>query len=288
MAPLRSSAATPALLTRRAALGRLAGLLAAGLAPAFLRGNTRAAAPFRFAVLNDLHHATPECDAWHERLFAAVQAERPEFVLALGDLAHTGLPASFATVARLADGLGVPFHTVPGNHDCDVEKTTALYTQQFPGQLNYSFAHAGWQFIGLDTTDGKKAKDTRIGGDTFAWLDENLPTLDRARPTVVFTHFPLAPGIGPNSRRVVTPLNASELLARFDGWNLRAGLSGHFHGPTEHTHATAQLATGPTCSRVVKNHDGPPPSPKGWRLCTSTPDGTFTSRFMPMPPGNRG
>ena len=37
----------------------------------------------------------------------------------------------------------------------------------FPGQLNYHCAHAGWQFVGLDTTQGTDFADTLIGKDNW-------------------------------------------------------------------------------------------------------------------------
>jgi len=58
-------------VTRRAALGQLAALLGAGIWPGALRAaETRSggAGAVRFAVLNDLHHDSAECDAWFERL----------------------------------------------------------------------------------------------------------------------------------------------------------------------------------------------------------------------------
>ena len=57
--------------TRRAALGRLAALLAAGLWPGALRAGAAGfrAEAFTFAVTNDFHHHEPACDAWFAALF---------------------------------------------------------------------------------------------------------------------------------------------------------------------------------------------------------------------------
>ena len=269
-------------LSRRAALGRLGALLAAGLWP----GALRALAPgpgrgFRFAALNDLHHRDPGCEPWFAELFENVAAARPAFTLLLGDLADQGARDSLAAVARLAGARGARVHAVPGNHDHDVTPDGRLFAEAFPGQENQTFTHEGWQFVGLDTTQGEAWHDTRVGAVTLAWLDAALPRLDPARPTVIFTHFPLVPGVRAPNGVPMTPLNAEEVLARFERFNLRAALCGHFHGRRAESRRGAELSTHATCGRVSRNHDGT--TAKGWRLCTARADGTFAAEFMPVP-----
>ena len=98
--------------------------------------------------------------------------------------------------------------------------------RRFPLRLNYYFRHEGWQFIGLDTSEGLKYEKTSVPAATLGWLDEYLPRLAPRKPTVVFTHFPL--GAGVNYR----PLNAEDVLYRFRDFNLQAVFCGHYHaGP---------------------------------------------------------
>ncbi len=201
-------------ISRRSALGLL---LAAGLWPGCVRVPSTqrpAGAPFTFAALNDLHHAQPECDPWFEAVFAQVAQVRPAFILLLGDLADRGDPASFATVRRLSERVGVPCYAVPGNHDNDVEKTPALFAAAFSGVLNSRFQHEGWQFVGLDSSDENKWRDTRVSAASLAWLDRELASLDPERPTMLFTHFPLAPDIRTQQGYLLTPLNAEAVLQR--------------------------------------------------------------------------
>lgn len=280
-------ASTPAYrgnsISRRSALGLL---LSAGLWPGCVRlprAGLTPGVPFTFAALNDLHHSNEECNPWFESVFAQVAQHRPAFVLLLGDLADRGEPASFATVRRLSARIGVPCHTVPGNHDNDVEKTTALYATAFPGGLNSRFTHEGWQFIGLDTSDGNQWRDTRVSDATLAWLDRELRSIDPRRPTVLFTHFPLASGIRTQQGHVLTPVNAEAVLQRLVSLNLRAVLSGHFHGMTERAWIRGPLITGACCSRVRDNHDGTPT--KGWWLCQATSAGEFHRSFVPLAVG---
>jgi len=263
-------------VTRRAALGQLGALLAAGIWPGGLRAaETRSggAGAVRFAVLNDLHHESPECDAWFERLFRAAGAHKGvAFVAGLGDLANKGNPASIAAVKRLAATAGVPFYPVPGNHDNDLEETTRIYSEVFPGRLNYTWSEAGWQFVALDTTEGKKWDDVRVGAETMAWLKAELPKLDARKPTVLLTHFPLGAGVK------MRPLNAETVLVAFVDFNLRGVFSGHHHGRVTVTRRGVELVTNVCCSRVGKNHDGS--AAKGYFVVAGSADGTLTREWV--------
>ena len=262
-------------LTRREAMGRLAALLAAGLWPGALRAGTagRGTKRFTFAVANDFHHHEPACDAWFAALFRQIAAhDGVAFCFGLGDLAHKGAPTSIAAVARLAAEAGLPFHASPGNHDNDLEETTALYARELPDSLNYRFEHGGWQFVVIDSTEGKKWGQTRVQPATLAWLDAELPRVDPRQPLVLATHFPLA------SSTPLCPLNAEEVLARFTGHNLRLVLGGHHHGKTEAVRGECVLVTNVCCSRVAGNHDGT--TVKGYWLCHVPADGTIEREFV--------
>ena len=228
---------------------------------------------FRFLVVNDLHHATPECDPFFRSLVAQMGSHGAiDFCLIVGDIADTGKPESFAAIRDTFAALRVPIYTVPGNHDNDVEKTTRLYSEAFPGRLNYAFAHKGWQFVALDSTDENKFEQTRIGDAALAWLEATVPTLDRTRPTVVFTHFPLATGVN------LVPLNALDVLKRLSVLNVRAAFTGHYHARVERWFVDTRLITNACCSRMRDNHDGS--LEEGYLVCTARTDGRLTTEFV--------
>ncbi len=237
-------------------------------------------APFRFIVVNDLHHADEACTPFLERLVAQMRTHGPlAFCLIVGDLADTGLRSSLEAVRDAFARLGAPIHPVPGNHDCDLEENTALFESVFPGARNHAFAHAGWNFLGLDSTDGKKWGDTVVGAESLAFLDRTLPTLDRAAPLVLHTHFPMARDVR------MASTNADAVLARFAGFNLRAVFSGHYHAFTERAHGPAPLLTHVACSRLRGNHDGT--SAEGYQLCTAHADGRLERSFVEFAPASK-
>jgi 3',5'-cyclic AMP phosphodiesterase CpdA len=263
----------PPTLTRRQAVGRLATLLAAGCWPGALRGATTDVGVVRFVVANDFHHDSAECDPWFEKLFAQIgRHEGLSFCAGLGDLANRGRPESIAAIVRIAGKIGVPFYAVPGNHDNDLEATTRIYADVCPGRLNYHWEEKGWQFVAIDSTDGKAWGHTKVSKETLAWLDDALPQLDRRRPTVLCTHFPLT------VIRELTPLNAEAVLERFVSFNLRGVFSGHFHGQTCEERGAYTLVTDACCSRVANNHDGT--LRKGYWLVAATPNGALDRSFV--------
>lgn len=264
-----------ATCTRRAALGRLAALLAAGLWPGALRAEAEGAKAeaFVFVAANDFHHFEPACDAWFAALFQQIGAHAGlELCLGLGDLAHRGERASFEAIKRLSAGAGVPFYPLAGNHDCDVTKDTSLFAEVFPRRLNYVFTHRGWQFVAVDSTAGTAYKDTRVTEASFAWLDGELAKLDRRAPTILLTHFPLT------TVAKYSVANAEDLLARFTDFNLRLALTGHYHAQTRGERNGVELVTNVCCSRVAGNHDGS--TAKGYWLCRAGADGALRREFV--------
>jgi len=265
-------------ISRRALLRLIPlGAAACWTGSAHLQAQARA---FRFVVLNDLHHASAEDDPFFRSLVAKIASHGSiDFCLIVGDLADAGRPESHAAVRDGFAALQVPIYTVPGNHDNDVEKTTRLYSETFPGRLNYTFSHEGWQFVGLDSTEGNNYQNTRISEATLAWLDRTLPSLDRARPTVLFTHFPLAQGVN------LAPLNTADVLSRFGSFNLRGAFTGHYHARVERRLGDTPLLTNACCSRVRDNHDGS--LEEGYLLCTAQPDGRLAWEFTEFVPARR-
>ena len=264
-------------LTRRDAL-RLTAALA-------LNPFTRAAEAgpgFDFIAVNDLHFSDEQCTPFFQNVVARMRESAPKagFCLISGDLADRGTPEQFAALRVCLDQLGVPVFPVPGNHDYLTDDDRTAYGAAFPGRSNYVHTHLGWQFIGLDTTQGMDFDGTIISAVTLDWCDENLPKLDPHAPTVAFTHFPLGPGT------TYRPRNAEALLARLDRLNLRGIFSGHWHGLNEQHIHDADVVVSRCCSRVRENRDGSPL--KGWWVCRAASDGTLTRRFTALAPSEPG
>jgi len=265
-------------LTRRQALERLGAgtLLSLGIWPGSLRaGDSPEVGDFRFLAINDLHYMTPECGVWLEKLMHQMKSHAGmEFCLVAGDLTDVGKPEHHAVVREILTTLGMPVHVVVGNHDYMKDggaTTRAGYDKAFRKQINYYFEHRGWQFIGLDTSEGLNFENTRIHPHTFRWVDETLFHLGKKRPTVIFTHFPLGPAVK------YRPLNADGLLEPFKPFNLQAVFSGHYHGFTERNWNNAIATTNRCCALKRGNHDGT--KEKGYFVC-SAHNGRISREFV--------
>ena len=266
-------------ISRRAALETLGAgaLLGLGFWPGVLRAAsaTPPVETFTFAVINDTHSMSPEGGVWLEQVMARIKAEEPDFCLHLGDLVENGQPGHLAAMRDLLAGIGKPVHVQIGNHDYLTHTDRAAYEATFPNRINYAFIHREWQFVGVDSTQGVRYDKTSISDATFQWVDENLPKLDRTKPLVLFTHFPLGKGVKHR------PVNADALLERFRDHNLQAVFNGHFHGYTERPFANAIVTTNRCCALKRHNHDGT--KAKGFFICTAR-EGRITRRFVEVKP----
>lgn len=268
----------PTLFTRRTALRRMGAgaLLALGAWPGTIRAdNERPDARFRFVAVNDTHHVSPECSAYLAGAVRQMKRHEPEFCLHCGDLTDKGEPENIEAVHDVFRDLGAPLYPVIGNHDYRTQTDRKAYVRRFPLRLNYYFRHRGWQFVGLDTSEGLKYEKTLVQPQTLAWLDDYLPRLNPRKPTVVFTHFPL--GADVNYR----PLNSEEVLYRFRDFNLQAVFCGHYHGFTERHSGQAILTTNRCCALKRNNHDGT--KPKGFFVCEAA-GGKLTRSFVEYNP----
>lgn len=242
-------------MNRRSFLTSMPALATTGLLGGALNGVASAAhgKPLRLVVLNDLHHDSLECDPWFAGVVKAVSGVNPDCCVLAGDLANIGLETSLVSIREQFAALNCPVYPVPGNHDCDVTEDTSRYEKVFPGKLNYSVDTGGWQLIFLDTTDGKDWQNTTISKRTLDWLKDNVRHLDPEKPSLVFSHFPLAGGIH------MAPLNVEAVWKVLKPVNVKAAFCGHYHGQ----HAVIRpplVTTNVCCARpgVRGNFDGDP------------------------------
>jgi 3',5'-cyclic AMP phosphodiesterase CpdA len=265
-------------LSRREALQRLGSgaLLALGLWPGALRANNEIpSGSFRFLVINDTHCMSPECGPYLEGVVAQMKQADAEFCLHGGDLTEKGERHYLEQVKDIFSVLQGRMYPVIGNHDYVTQADRKAYTQTFPLRVNYYFRHRGWQFIGLDSTDGLRYEKTEIQPATFRWLDEYLPRLNKRKPTVILTHFPLGEGV------MYRPKNADALLDRFREFNLQAVFNGHYHSFTERKASDTILTTNRCCALKRTNHDGT--KEKGYFVCEAR-DGRIARTFVEYKP----
>ncbi|MEZ6140426.1 MAG: metallophosphoesterase [Zavarzinella sp.] len=241
--------------------------------PGWANSQEKAPAEFSFIVVNDLHFQTEKCPTFFARVMKQMndQIEKPRFVLVAGDLAQDGTEKELSGIKESLKKLQMPYFVTPGNHDYTPKNDRTIYEKLFPKSLNYYFEEGGITWLIIDSTEGTKYNNTTINKDTLVWLDATLPKLDKTKPMVLLTHFPLA------AKVTYCPKNAEEVLKRFRDYPLRAVFSGHFHGTTENESGGVLLSTNVCCAISRNNHNSQ--KEKGYLLVT-VKNGKLKKKFV--------
>jgi hypothetical protein len=213
-----------------------------------------------------LHAETvPDIRAW-----AASQAGRPSFGVAVGDIMFDDL-ALYPEYERAVKATGVPFFQVVGNHDLDYEApsshlATSTFMRHF-GPTYYSFDVGAVHYVVLqDVLYHGTGYVGYIDEPQLQWLEADLALVEPGRLVVVFLHIPLESKQwrreqGQRAQASVSVNNRAAVYERLRGFKAHV-VSGHTHdnehvfegGVHEHVHGTVCGAwwSGPIC------HDGTP------------------------------
>ena len=216
------------------------------------------ARPLRFAFFTDVH-ARVEWDtpAGMARAAAAINAAKPDFIIAGGDLITDGFQPSAATVAPrweaymgMHNALEAEVHPAIGNHDLVAARpedgTVAADNPRKPFLEHMglertwrSFDAAGTHVVFLDTvhiTNDTFKYHGFVTDEQLAWLKEDLAGVAADTPIIVVTHMPLLSVFNRARRgnfdperpnRIVT--NNRDVIAAFHARNVVLVLQGHLH-----------------------------------------------------------
>ncbi len=185
-----------------------------------------------------------------------INAERPQLVIAGGDVITDGFQSTAEVVAprwtaylKMAKAIEAPLRHVIGNHDLvaadpddgspPAADPRAIWREK-TGEPNsyFSFDHAGYHFVFLDSIEvgGPLRYRGHVSEAQLAWLDEDLAKVEPGTPIVAATHIPLLTSFYAATRgsTVAAPLNRvvtnnREVLDKFEGHDLVLVLQGHLH-----------------------------------------------------------
>ncbi|MFK4806992.1 PQQ-binding-like beta-propeller repeat protein [Microbacterium sp. ZW CA_36] len=218
-------------LSRRGFLGLSAIGLGVGLGgaawgpwPGAAVGAPRAAdaGELRFVVLTDTHANDEEIVRLDNlrRVFAAVEAEQPQFVLHCGDITDYGSDAEFGAYRdAIPPGLWDRLRHAPGNHEIRWDTSARERFQRWFGPTSYSFDAGGVHFVALDPTQA--LQEPGLFGDDLAALRDDLSAA-RGIPSVMFLHYPIA-------GRNYFVNDTDELLRTIAPFDVRGIFAGHIH-----------------------------------------------------------
>ncbi|MGD7707899.1 PQQ-binding-like beta-propeller repeat protein [Microlunatus sp. Y2014] len=215
------------LVNRRTVLGGSAAVLvatSAGLGSEMPTASAARPDPTTYAFFTD-PHADPENAVQMARLKAtleAIAADEPALVLHAGDVTEYGTVAEYeAYEAVIPDSIKDKVEHVPGNHEIRWDVTAYENYTEHVDELNFEVTVGGVQFLLLDPTIVQQEVGYYTEAD-LDWLRRRLRAKPAHQPTVIVTHYPTAEGH-------YYVVNAEELLATIEGWNVRLVLAGHTH-----------------------------------------------------------
>ncbi|MDE3196458.1 MAG: metallophosphoesterase [Acidobacteriota bacterium] len=138
-----------------------------------------------FAVIGDRtgEHAA----GVYEKVWNAVAAEKPAFVLSVGDTIEGGRDAAAdAEWREVLRGLpSLPFYLAPGNHDVWSAMSADLYRKYSKRDLRYSFDAGSAHFTVLDNSRSDAMPDAEM-----AFLEEDLKAHSAQPVKFVVSHRP--------------------------------------------------------------------------------------------------
>jgi outer membrane protein assembly factor BamB len=163
------------------------------LLPLFLFGQS---APFQFVWLSDTHvgSTTGEQD-----LRAAVRDINSltgmSFVVHSGDVTEYGSREQLRLAKEILDGIKIPTHILPGNHDTKWSESGATDFPRIWKQDRFVFEYGGYCFIAMHEGPLMKMGDGHWAPQDVRWLEETLKKLPKDQPIIFMTHYPVDDGI---------------------------------------------------------------------------------------------
>jgi outer membrane protein assembly factor BamB/predicted MPP superfamily phosphohydrolase len=187
------------------------------LLPLLAAGETNS---FRFAWLSDTHVGS---GTGEEDLRASVRDINSltglSFVVISGDVTEYGSREQLRLAKEILDGLKIPYHVVPGNHDTKWSESGATDFPRLWKEDRFVFNYGGFCFIGMHEGPVMKMSDGHWAPQDVRWLEETLKNLDTNQPIVFVTHYPIDDGID----------NWYVVLDLLKKYNTQVALCGHIH-----------------------------------------------------------
>jgi Icc protein len=142
---------------------------------------------FRFAILGD-RTGEPQPGVY-QQVWKEIAAERPDFVISVGDTIQGSRDAAAEAQWREIDRLLMPYrryslYLAPGNHDVWSQASERLFLQHARG-LHYSFDYGDMHFTILDNS-----RTDALSNEELSFLESDLKAHATQRFKFVVSHRP--------------------------------------------------------------------------------------------------
>lgn len=230
-----------------------------------------------FADANGRLHDVETLPALTRAVAAIAAGERPDLVLATGDLTQDASAVGYRRFVETLQPLDAPVLALPGNHDDAAAMATAFAGSRV--RLNTVEDIGNWRIVSIDST---------LQGETFGRLSpselERLDTaLDGAQHAMVCLHHPPL-AVGSSWLDAIALDNTREFFAVTERHaNVRIVLAGHVHQDRCVQRGTTTCFTTPSTAIQYLPASPRPvldPTPPGYRRLRLYADGRFETEVM--------
>ncbi len=145
-----------------------------------------------FAWLSDLHvgNSTGAAD-----LSLSVKeinkTNNLDFTLISGDISQTGRTYDLKKAKSILDSLKMPYHIIPGNHDTKWSESGGTQFINIWKSDRFVFNADKYAFIGLHQGPIMRMSEGHFAPEDIRWLDSVLQTIDKSKPIIFVSHYPL-------------------------------------------------------------------------------------------------
>lgn len=149
--------------------------------------------PLRFGWLSDTHVGSDRGEDDLRAAVADINATKGlRFVLVTGDISEMGSLAELRLAKDILDGLRLPYHIIPGNHDTKWSESGGTDFPRLWGSDRFVFKSGGVRFIGMHQGPIMRMADGHWAPQDVRWLEKLFAEKgSKDRPTVFVTHYPL-------------------------------------------------------------------------------------------------
>jgi 3',5'-cyclic AMP phosphodiesterase CpdA len=185
--------------------------------------------------ISDTHFGTEQVSVV-EALLQLYAQEKPDLVIASGDITQRARRSQFRTASEFFSHMSAPMIVIPGNHDIPLFNLAlrffapyANYARAFGRNMQPEFISSDLLVIGVNTTRPHRHVDGEVSAEQIKYVGERLACAQAGHLKVVITHQPV---------HVITSADEINLLhgchEAVDAWTKSSVdliLGGHIHLP---------------------------------------------------------